>query len=257
LTACGGPTSAYFGVTTKLSATANGKIDLTSYDPNFAYFTGAPFAVAGPRYIPRHSKGTAAIKLAATYDGGNWNVAGSYADGDVRFDFKGLALLGVLSGFGSNNSQPPTGLSGIKPNSVMPDLTRPMRSDGSPSNRITTIGGACIPVVTHYISTNERTPGTGYALFLVCDAPQAGASVADYTGEDYVKVFIPANGNAPGDKNPYGNYLSGGFMASDSATSVVASTGGSAPSATPTPLQPYPTPSTTNLTTVPTRPNNG
>lgn len=236
LSACGVGPTAYSGVTSKLSVTADGTIDLNSYDPDFVYFEGNPIASpAGPRYIPNRSNGKAKIKLDASYDGGNWNVNGSYADGDVKFTFKGFALIGLLSQIGPLSNA-------TENNLFMSDLTQPMQSDGSPTSRIKTNGGACVPVLTHYESTNRNAPGTGYAIFLVCDAPR-GASLSDYTGEDYVKVFIPENFNGPGDLNPYGNYLSGGFMGRKSTTQVKASTGGAVPSATPAPLQPYPSPS--------------
>ena len=240
LSACGG--SAYSNLLTKVSAKASGTINLANYDPSISPFNDSLNGAV--RTIPSSSTGSAKINLNASYDAGNWNVSGSYADGSVKFNFKGYALAALQGGLGAPlNGSSSNGGGGY--------------SGGGPA-QFTQTGGLCIPVVTSYVSTNSQQPGTGYAEFLVCDAggptlrQAAGpAGDAEFTGDtDYVRVLIP-NWDS-GDKNPYANYVSGGTMSGykSSTFASISSTMGD-PSFTPSPIWPEPTGTLSSTPTAP------
>ena len=230
LSACGD--SAYSNLLTKVTAKASGTINLANYDPSISPFIDDLNGAA--QTTPLGSTGSAKIKLEASYDAGNWNVSGSYADGAVKFNFKGYALSLMVGGFGG--AGPLQGFSG--------------NGGGGPA-QFTQTGGLCIPVLTSYVSTNSAKPGTGYAGFLVCDAagptlrqgvtPNVDEDPWDFTGDtDYVRVLIPNSDT--GDKNPYANYVSGGTMSGyKSSTFASVSTTMGDPSFTPSPIWPEPT----------------
>ena len=227
LSACGG--SAYSNLLTKVTAKASGTINLTNYDPSISPFNDSLNGAV--RTIPSSSTGSAKINLNASYDAGNWNVSGSYADGSVKFNFKGYALTAVVCG-------------------VVPCVGAPLNvssgNGGGGPAQFTQTGGLCIPVVTSYVSTNSQKPGTGYAEFLVCDAAgptlrQAAGPVGDaeFTGDtDYVRVLI-LNTNT-GDKNPYANYVSGGTMSGYKSSTFASFSSSFDPTFSPSPMWPEP-----------------
>jgi len=194
LSACGAGPAAKIAMTTKVSAEAKGYVDLTTFDPSVAPYEVLP--VGSPRIVPGGSTGVARAHIHAKYDGGNWSVSGYWRDGEVQMKFKGYALEELVGyGFGT--------LTGAEAQ---------VRSAGSSYQK--SKGGMCLPVLTHYESTNSAKPGTGYAMILICDAPGPDSSVtgppAEWDGADYVKVYIPVVDS--GDLNPFGYYLSGGGM---------------------------------------------
>ena len=225
LSACGD--SAYSNLLTKVTAKASGTINLANYDPSISPFIDDLNGAA--QTTPLGSTGSAKIKLEASYDAGNWNVSGSYADGAVKFNFKGYALSLMVGGFGG--AGPLQGFSG--------------NGGGGPA-QFTQTGGLCIPVLTSYVSTNSAKPGTGYAGFLVCDA--AGPTLrttagpegdAEFTGDtDYVRVLI-LNTNT-GDKNPYANYVSGGTMSGYKSSTFASVSSSFDPTFSPSPMWPEP-----------------
>ena len=242
LSACGN--SAYSNLLTKVTVKASGTINLNNYDPSISPYTESLNGAAQTK-DGINSTGSAKINLNATYDAGNWNVSGSYADGAVKFNFKGYALSLMVGGFGGAGP-----LQGFSSNGGG-------YSGGGPA-QMTQTGGLCIPVLTSYVSTNSAKPGTGYAGFLVCDA--AGPTLrttagpegdAEFTGDtDYVRVLIP-NWDS-GDKNPYANYVSGGTMSGykSSTFASISSTMGD-PSFTPSPIWPEPTGTLSSTPTAP------
>ena len=235
LSACGN--SAYSNLLTKVTVKASGTINLNNYDPSISPYTESLNGAAQTK-DGINSTGSAKINLNATYDAGNWNVSGSYADGAVKFNFKGYALASVVGGIGGDGP-----LQGFSSNGGG-------YSGGGPA-QMTQTGGLCIPVLTSYVSTNSAKPGTGYAGFLVCDAagptlrqgvtPNVDEDPWDFTGDtDYVRVLIPNSDT--GDKNPYANYVSGGTMSGyKSSTFASVSTTMGDPSFTPSPIWPEPT----------------
>jgi hypothetical protein len=231
LTACGIAPS-YIMQKTTLTVTAQGNVNLTAYTADATDF-GLPSG--SPRVIPAGSNGKAAISLAFTYDGGNWNVAGTYKDGAVQFKVKGYALE-AAAGLGCGLIGPCSQV-----NSAANRALNEIEHHGAIAR-----GSACFPVITHYESTNRNMPGTGWVEFMVCDAPVSGATPVpsyNYTGPDYVQVYIPFVGS--GDQEPFSYYLSGGTMSGyGNSTSVSVSAPLNFPSYSPTPIYPSPVGST-------------
>jgi hypothetical protein len=215
---------AYQSLNIKISATADGDVDLSTYK---AEGIGGIGSAAGDRTVPRKSTGTAKIKLSRVIEKGNINVSGSYSDGDVRFTFSGTPLTLI---------------------STVVSSMRTAADSELDSYRSTTKGGECIPVITNYQSTNSRLPGTGIVIFRVCDAPGSSSSPEpQWTEADYLSVYIPMETSDPSatssDANPFGNYLSGGYVTGSrggSGTSVSVTLPSSTPTFTPTPLFPAP-----------------
>jgi hypothetical protein len=237
LTACGMPST--IAMKTTLNVTAKGSVNLADFaistdassDATDPYYFGA-VPQGSPRVIPAGSNGKATIDLAFTYDGGNWNVNGSYKDGAVQFKFKGLALeLFAGCNFFSNCSS-------------IRNATNNAFSQVQ-NNRLTAKGSTCVPVVSHYESTNRSMPGTGWVMFEVCDGLVQGATGVQafgyYSGPDYVKVYSPFVGS--GDQEPFAYYLSGGTLGSreNGGTSISVTSVNFTPSYSPTPIYPSPT----------------
>lgn len=219
---------AYVQLALKVSAKADGTIKLSTYRDGGLYVDGGPFSgaiPAGNQITPGGSTGTAKIKLDASYDGGNWNVNGTYSDGAVRFAFKGYNLIGAYS-----------------------DVRTKADAQVNPYTS-TQKGGLCVPVISNYISTNSALPGTGVVEFEVCDAPGSGSgSSPQWTDPDYVGVFVPDLGSGM-DANPFANYLSGGTVTGSrggSGTTVSVTSPNNVPSFDPTPTWPAPGSSPTN-----------
>ena len=239
LTACG--SSSYMALKTSLSVTAKGTMNLSGYSADStdvssdAFDFGIP--TGAPRVIPAGSNGKATIDLAFTYDGGNWNVNGNYKDGAVQFKFKGYALFAAAELY----------MCGLGPCGSPINRSFASALSNSQPSGISLRGGSCVPVITHYESTNRAMPGTGYALFKVCDAPVNGVTPlgnfpngGSYTGPDYVKVYIPFA--MSGDQEPFAYYLSGGTLSGRESNVSVSLTGPSIdPSYSPTPIYPSPT----------------
>ena len=230
LTSCG----SYLFQKTNYSITANGRIDLNQYS-----YTGDRMLIGGGSVLPvgtaqnkpRNTTGKANIKLNSIFDGGNFSASGSYIDGDVRFNFKGLAsnLVGIAY-CGVGEGTPDTGGEcGTFPTAAFgpipmagtnPNKTSPSSRDGGGLTKLK--GGDCEQFTTFYESTNSAMPGTGLVIFRVCDAPASNqrTPVGTYTGNDYVTIWIPGDIGI-NDLNPYANYISGGSMAGeDSSTSI-------------------------------------
>lgn len=252
LSACGG--SAYSNLLTKVTAKASGTINLANYDPSISPFNDSLNGAV--RTIPSGSTGSAKINLNASYDAGNWNVSGSYADGSVKFNFKGYALSAIACGYDVGPLCLGAPLNGGQP---LADPTSGGSNAGGGPSQFTVTGGLCIPVVTSYVSTNSQKPGTGYAEFLVCDAGGPvlrtnNASPTDglnFTGAaDYVRVLVPNLDT--GDRNPYANYVSGGTMSGykSSTFGSISSTMGD-PSFSPSPIWPEPSGTLSSATTAP------
>ena len=247
--ALSGCSSAYSTLLGKVSAKASGTINLANYNPSISPFNDSLNGAAQTK--PSGYTGSAKISLSAVYDGGNWNVSGSYADGSVKFNFKGYALNAICQEIGA------CGFGAPLANGDTP-ATSSMGPGGPP--QITVTGGICIPVVTSYVSSNKAMPGTGFAEFLVCDAAGPilrqnvnafGLPVANFDFDtDYVRVLIP-NWDT-GDKNPYANYVSGGTMSGyKSSTSASVSFTSGDPSFTPSPIWPEPSGTLSSTTTAP------
>ncbi|MCX6419280.1 MAG: hypothetical protein NTU50_07690 [Actinobacteria bacterium] len=216
---------AYLQLALKISAKADGNINLSTYRDSGIAGPLSGAIPAGSQITPGGSTGTAKIKLDASYDGGNWNVNGTYSDGAVRFKFKGYNLLDTFS-----------------------NLRTKADSEVNPYTS-TQKGGLCIPVISNYISTNSAMPGTGVVEFEVCDAPGSGSgSSPSWTDPDYIGVYVPYLGSGM-DANPFANYLSGGTVAGyrgGSGATVRVTTPNSVPSYSPTPTWPSPGASPTN-----------
>ena len=229
--------SVYFFAKSSFTITASGNVNLTAYDNSIAHtFPGV--GTNTPRVIPANSKSKAKIKLSYSYDGGNLNVSGNYSDGDVRFTFKGSGDLLYSGSCGIS----PSGCAGINKNALN-KMKANNSSRPSESGLIVLKGGECQEVASLYESTNPAMPGTGLVAFVVCDAPTS-SSIGTYTGADYVTVYVPDF--QTGDLNPFANYYSGGTLSGDeSSTSLITKTPAIQPSATPTPIYPSPSPTTT------------
>ena len=230
-------TAVYFYAKSTFTITASGNVNLTAYDNSIDH-TISGVGVDTPRVIPANSKSKAKIKLSYSIDGGNINVSGNYADGDVRFTFKGSGdiLLAGSCGIGPNSCG-----AGINKNSLN-KLTSNNSSRPSESGLIVQKGGVCQTVASLYESTNPAMPGTGLVGFVVCDAPTS-SSIDTYAGADYVTVYVP--NYQSGDLNPFANYYSGGTVSGEeSSTSITVKYPATVPSATPTPIYPSPSPTT-------------
>ena len=232
LAACSSGPS-YLWQKTTLNVTAQGNINLANYTADMTDFG---LGGGAPRVIPAGSNGKAAISLAFTYDGGNWNAAGTYKDGAVQFKFKGYAL---------EASGPLTCGLGPCGNAVNTAANRAL-SEVEHHGAVAR-GSACFPVVSHYESTNRAMPGTGWVVFVVCDAPVNGATpipLYNYTGPDYVQVYVPFA--QQGDQEPYAYYLSGGTLSGyGNSTSISVTAPTNFPSYSPTPIYPSPVGSST------------
>ena len=210
---------AYVTLATKVSTKADGNISLSSYHTS-DYLGLGDFIPTGPQITPGGSRGTAKVELDASFDGGNWNINGTYRDGAVRFTFKGFSLLDLYSNIRTKADQ-----------------------DVSQIPTTTSTGGTCQSFTSNYLSTNAKMPGTGLVKFVVCDAPgsRSGESPT-WQGPDYIQVFIPES--RPGmDANPYANYLSGGKVTGRERSSGVTNSKtvpSSIPDFTPTPTWPAP-----------------
>ena len=210
---------AYVTLATKVSTKADGNISLSSYHTS-DYLGLGDFIPTGPQITPGGSRGTAKVKLDASFDGGNWNIDGTYSDGAVRFTFKGFSVRELYINSRTKADQ---------------DVSQ------IPTN--TSTGGRCESFTSNYLSTNAKMPGTGLVKFVVCDAPgsRSGGSPI-WQGPDYIQVFIPESG--PGmDANPYANYLSGGKVNGRERSSGVTNSRtapSSVPTFTPTPTWPAP-----------------
>lgn len=256
LAGCG---TAYFAINSTVTITANGLMNLSNFDDS-----GSHTAIGGSggasRVTPPGGNNTAKIQLSNIVDGLNANVSGSYADGDVKFTFKGEAF--VVGGCITNICSPVR----TNMNKILSGIS-PSKSSNSNGGRLKASGSTCISFPTLYESTNRSMPGTGIVIFNVCDAPVPGTDPSGvgnfYTGSDYVTVYIPTMDT--GDLNPFANYYSGGTLGAvvqpvpasgvksisrpgsqgeekNSSTSVTIIYPATEPTATPTPLWPSPGP---------------
>lgn len=234
LAACG-TYSAQFVLNTSVTTSASGNINLASYDSSIVPFDVLPPGV--PATTANRSNGKGAINLKASYVAGNWNVSGTYADGDVKFSFSGYALE-LFTGIIPTSNLQAIGLSDSGGPTTPPGIT------------MTQTGGTCLPVPTYYRSTNNSRPGTGWAIFILCDSGPANMSgMPDWTSPDYIKVWVPDESTTV-DSNPWANYLNGGYMASKGkVTTVIKVTIPTTQSATPSAL--WPAPSSTAVVSSP------
>jgi len=255
LAAC---STAYYVRNLTVTITANGSMNLSNFSDSDSHTVLSNFPAS--RVIPLNGNNTAKIQLSNTVDGLNTNVFGSYADGDVRFTFKG-----------QGDSIYCRGCSPVKTNmnKIINGVKRSQRSN-SEDGRLKVSGSTCVTFTSLYESTNRNMPGTGFVVFNVCDAPVIGANPVGeanlgstfYDGSDYVTVYIPTMD--PGDLNPFANYYSGGTLGAvapvitngaksgsrqgsqeedrSSSTSVTILYAATEPSATPTPIWPSPGP---------------
>jgi hypothetical protein len=249
----------YYVQNTTVSITANGSMNLSNFDDSPAHTLIG--GLGGASRVSLNGNNTARIQLTNTIDGLNFNASGSYADGDVRFNFKGEAFVGCFPSCGSPIK---TNL-----NKVVAGLNGSHRSNYQ-GGRLKDSGSTCTSFPSLYTSTNPNMPGTGFVVFNVCDAPMPGSTPfgggSYYEGSDYVTVYIPSSTN--GDLDPFGNYYSGGTLGvvappaptngvksgsrqgsqeedKNSSTSVSVLYPATEPSATPTPIWPSPSPSLT------------
>jgi hypothetical protein len=258
LAAC---STAYYVKNLTVTIIANGSMNLSNFDDSESH-TVIGGTGGASRVLPQHSNNTAKIQLSNVVDGLNANVSGSYADGDVKFNFKGEAEAAGC--FGTLCSPVRTSI-----NKIMSGIARSQRSN-SEGGRLKVSGSTCVIFPSLYESTNPNMPGTGVVIFNVCDAPVLGATPVGtvgpgtfYAGTDYVTVYIPTLD--PGDLNPFANYYSGGTLGAssqpivtsgaksgsrqgsqeedrNSSTSVSILYPATEPTATPTPIWPSPGP---------------
>lgn len=221
----------YVMLGTQIQVTANGKVNLADYAGNIGFGTNGSRTVAGPNQY-------AEAEVSAVLDGGNWIINGTWKDGFVKFRFKGLSALalGILSA----------------PQSAFASTVSAMTQSASEaSNAGSWTTGGCMPFITNYESTNSATPGTGVAVFVVCDQGLgAGLNNTPWTNPDYIAVAIPNTRDMGpyADNSPYVYYESGGTMTGRSKTTVRARSVWSSPTATQDPSW---TPSSSNSSTPP------
>jgi len=219
LTGCGvanyGPS--YSALGTHIQTSARGTVTLLDSQPQNILGSGVR--------TPAGSNTTAKVELNATFEKGAWQIAGSWRDGTVQFTFDGWALDSLVIG-----ADGIPGLAGAQ-NQVAPQ-ERPQ------SSQWTT--GGCMPFATYYTSTNRAHPGTGIAIFDVCQKGTGGLSSWD--GPSTIEVVVPDTTamTTNSDASPYVNYVSGGTMRRDDLKVRVRMDANS-PTSTPAPIFASPT----------------
>lgn len=219
LTGCGmanyGPSYAALG--THIQANAHGTVTLLDNQPQNILGNGVR--------TPAGGNSTAKVELNATFEKGAWQIAGSWRDGMVQFTFDGWALDSLIVG-----ADGIPGLAGPQ-NQVAP-RNRPQSSQW--------VNGGCMPFATYYTSTNRAHPGTGIAIFDVCQKGTGG--ISSWDGPNTIEVVVPDTTTMPGnaDASPYVNYVSGGTMGRDDVK-VRVRIDANSPTSTPAPIFASPT----------------
>jgi len=184
----------YIMLGTQIQVTAQGKVNLASYNGIGLGATGTR-TVAGPN-------NTADANISASLDGGNWVINGTWKDGFVKFRFKGINPLGY-------------GVLSAPQAAFASAVTAATQSASESSHSGSWSSGGCMPFITNYESTNSATPGTGVAIFIVCDQGLgSGITNTPWVDPDYVAVFVPNTRDAGpyADNSPFVYYESGGFL---------------------------------------------